>query len=50
MMRSLMGYGKERMGYSPTAAVAMQSLQRVFVSHHGDIGSAGGSAVALMLL
>lgn len=38
------------MGYSPTAAVSMQSLQRMLVAHNGDIGAAGGSAISLMLL
>lgn len=48
-----MAYGFEGGGhscYSPTAAVAMQSLQRVLVAHDGDVGAAGGCAIALLLL
>lgn len=45
-----MGNGQGGMCYSPTAAVAVQSLQRVLIAHHGDIRAAGGCAVALMLL
>lgn len=35
---------------SPTAAVPVESLQRMLVAHHRHIRAAGGSAIALMLL